>query len=87
MKLLDRLIFEQGGRCFFCHKQIPKSHASVEHLVSKSAGGTDEAGNVVVCCKTLNGLFGSKSIKDKIKICINQEGGFQCPEIKNEIAK
>ncbi len=76
---LDRLLFSQGGECFFCRKPLPKADASVEHLVASANGGTSEDGNCVACCKALNHLLGSKSIKEKLQIVLNQKGKFQCP--------
>jgi len=76
---LDRLLFSQGGQCFFCRKPLPKAEASVEHLVASANGGTSDDGNCVACCKALNQLLGSKSIKEKLQIVLNQRGNFQCP--------
>jgi len=76
---LDRLLFAQGGQCFFCRKPLPKEEASVEHLVASSNGGTNDDGNCIACCKALNHLLGSKSIKEKMQIVLNQRGNFQCP--------
>lgn len=76
---LDRLLFAQGGQCFFCRKALPKAEASVEHLVASANGGMNDDGNCVACCKALNHLLGSKSIKEKMQIVLNQRGNFQCP--------
>lgn len=76
---LDRLLFAQGGQCFFCRKPLPKAEASVEHLLASANGGTNDDGNCVACCKALNHLLGSKSIKEKMQIVLNQRGDFQCP--------
>lgn len=76
---LDRLLFAQGGQCFFCRKQLPKAEASVEHLVASAHGGSNDDGNCVACCKTLNHMLGSKSIREKMQIVLNQRGNFQCP--------
>lgn len=76
---LDRLLFAQGGQCFFCRKPLPKAEASVEHLLASANGGTNDDGNCVACCKALNHLLGSKSIREKIQIVLNQRGNFQCP--------
>jgi hypothetical protein len=76
---LDRLLFAQGGTCFFCRKPLPKAEASVEHLVASANGGTNGDDNCVACCKALNHLLGSKSIKGKLQIVLNQRGDFRCP--------
>lgn len=59
---LDRLLFAQGGDCFFCHEALPRGDASVEHLVASTLGGGDNDENCVACCKTLNRLFGRMSV-------------------------
>ncbi len=76
---LDRILFAQGGQCFFCRRQLPKAEASVEHLVAVANGGKNDDDNCVACCKALNHLLGSKSIKEKLQIVLNQRGSFQCP--------
>jgi len=78
-KPLKRLLFAQGGRCFFCDKPLPATSASVEHLVAKANGGNDQDGNCVVCCKSINQLLGSMSLKEKIQVCLKQKGQFECP--------
>jgi hypothetical protein len=78
-KPLDRLMFTQGGLCFFCRKPLPQSEASVEHLVASANGGGNGDDNCVACCKALNALFGSMSLKEKIQLVLNQNGHFKCP--------
>ena len=78
-KPLDRLMFTQGGLCFFCREPLPQSDASVEHLVASANGGGNGDDNCVACCKALNALFGSMSLKEKIQLVLNQKGNFNCP--------
>jgi hypothetical protein len=78
-KPLERLLFAQGGNCFFCRKQLSKADASVEHLVAVTHGGKDGDENCVACCKALNTLFGRMSLKEKLHIVLNQKGVFACP--------
>jgi hypothetical protein len=78
-KPLDRLMFAQGGRCFFCDAPLPKGEASVEHLVASARGGSNGDDNCVACCKAINTLFGSISLKEKLKVVLNQAGRFRCP--------
>lgn len=79
MKQLERLLFLQGGRCFFCAERIPEGEASVEHLVAAANGGPKDDQNCVVCCKTVNAALGSLSIKAKLQAVLNQRGRFVCP--------
>lgn len=72
-------MFAQGGLCYFCNLQLPKSEASVEHLVPTSRAGSNSDDNCVACCKAMNTLLGSMSLKEKIKVVLNQKGQFKCP--------
>jgi hypothetical protein len=72
-------MFTQGGVCFFCKEPLQQSEASVEHLVASTNGGGNGDDNRVACCKALNGLFGSMSLKEKIQLVLNQKGHFKCP--------
>jgi hypothetical protein len=72
-------MFVQGGLCFFCEQPLAQGDASVEHLVASANGGGNGDDNCVVCCKALNALFGSMSLKDKIRAVLRQKGTFKCP--------
>ena len=72
-------MFAQGGLCYFCDMPLPKTEASVEHLVPSSRAGSNSDDNCVACCKAVNGLFGSMSLKEKIRVVLNQNGKFACP--------
>lgn len=79
MKQLERLLFLQGSRCFFCDETIPEGEASIEHLVATANGGAKQDDNCVVCCKAVNAALGSLHIKEKLKAVLNQRGRFVCP--------
>jgi len=72
-------MFAQGGLCFFCKQPLPRSEASVEHLVASANGGSNNDENRVACCKAVNALLGSMSLKEKIQVVLNQQGQFKCP--------
>ena len=79
MKQLERLLFLQGSRCFFCAQPIPDGEASVEHLIATSNGGPKDDENCIVCCKVVNAALGNLSIKAKLQVILNQRGAFNCP--------
>ncbi|WP_205678647.1 HNH endonuclease [Aquisphaera insulae] len=79
MSILERLLFAQGNRCFFCDQPLNRSEATVEHLVASSNGGSNAEGNCVACCQSLNYLLGSLSLKEKLRVVLNQRGRFRCP--------
>ena len=72
-------MFAQGGLCFFCNMPLPKDEASVEHLVPSCRAGSNSDDNCVACCKAVNALLGSMSLKEKIRVVLNQKGDFTCP--------
>ena len=82
MKQLDRLLFEQGGDCFFCKQPLQKADASIEHLHAVANGGTSAEENVVACCKAINALLSNKPLKEKFGIVLRQKAGFRCPADK-----
>jgi hypothetical protein len=78
---IERLLFLQGNRCFFCQQPLAKADASVEHLLATANGGNNHDGNCVACCKAVNRLLGSLQLKDKFKVVLNQRGTFVCPDV------
>ncbi len=78
-KPLERLLFAQGGRCFFCDDLLGAAEASIEHVVALANGGTNGDENCVACCKSLNHLLGRMSLKEKLRVLLNQQGQFKCP--------
>ncbi len=76
---LDKLLFLQSSKCFFCARTLTKAEASVEHLLAASKGGTNDDENVVACCVTLNRAFGSIGLREKIRIILDKAGDFRCP--------
>jgi hypothetical protein len=58
---------------------LPKSDASIEQLFACAHTGGNNDENCVACCKSLNAIFGSMSLKDKFQVVLNQKGNFKCP--------
>ena len=87
---LDALLFQQGGRCFYCGQPLRREDASVDHVVPSSMGGTRVIDNTVVCCKTINAYFGNLSPKQKLAVILAWNGQLQCPhqgEVKSSVAE
>ena len=74
-------MFVQGGACFFCKSALPRAQASIEHLFASANGGGNNEDNCVACCKSLNAILGSMSLKDKFQVVLNQHGNFKCPNV------
>ncbi len=86
MKQLQRLLIQQGQKCFFCAGQIPEGEASVEHLDALSNGGEKTDHNCVACCRAINTALGNLTIKDKIRAILCQPSPFPCPR-RTELAE
>jgi 5-methylcytosine-specific restriction endonuclease McrA len=76
---LEKLLYLQSNKCFFCGRVLTTAEASIEHIQPKSGGGNNADGNVVACCITLNRTFGSISLKEKIRIILDRAEKFTCP--------
>lgn len=68
-----------GRSLLFLQTALPRNDASVEHLQAIANGGANGDENCVACCKTVNALLGSMSIKQKFEVVLNQQGQFRCP--------
>lgn len=51
----------------------------MEHLFASANGGGNNDENCVACCKSINALLGSLSLKEKFQVVLNQKGQFKCP--------
>src|SRR5258706_14431543 len=77
---LERLLFLQGGLCFFCGEPLPKADASVEHLQALASGGNHPDDNCGPCCKAVKRVLGGRPLQAKIQGVLNQKGAFPCPQ-------
>ena len=76
---LRKMLYLQGGSCFFCGMPLAEVDASIEHLNPKSRGGASAEDNEVVCHRTLNHAFGNMDLKRKFEFVLKTKGTFRCP--------
>lgn len=76
----ERLLYLQGGLCFYCRRKLDLSDATIEHVIPKSMGGKNDESNVVVCCRAINSLFSNMTPKEKFEALIAWHGPMPCPE-------
>ena len=76
---LQKMLYLQAGRCFFCGEALKEEDASIEHLNPKSRGGTSAEDNEVVCHSSLNETFGALDLKRKFEFVLKSAGKFACP--------
>lgn len=63
-----------GGICFYCGVHLTEAEASLEHLLSKIHGGSNNKENLAIACKSCNLEAGSKSVVKKVKFRDEQLG-------------
>ena len=76
---LEKILYLQSGKCFFCRQQLALSEASIEHLHPRSKGGSSTEDNEVVCCTALNQTFGNMDLRTKFDFVISAAGSIKCP--------
>ncbi len=68
MKKLNELLFNQGGKCFYCDAVLDINEATLDHVVPQSKGGTGDLDNLVVCCRYANHAFKDYPPKHKMGV-------------------
>jgi hypothetical protein len=68
MKKLNSLLFNQGGKCFYCDATLDIDEATLDHVIPQSKGGSNNLDNLVVCCKYANHAFRDYSPKQKMTV-------------------
>jgi hypothetical protein len=77
---LERMLYLQQDKCFFCDESLSIADANIEHLHPLSKGGTRTEDNEVVCHKSLNETFGNLPLKQKFEFVLKAAGSFKCPK-------
>jgi 5-methylcytosine-specific restriction endonuclease McrA len=63
VKKLKWLSALTGGRCAYCGVEFTEvNFMTVDHLVSRRKGGTDERGNKLPCCSSCNATKGHRPL-------------------------
>lgn len=56
------LMDEFSWKCFYCDEKLTKEQRTIDHIVPKIKGGTNDLHNLVPCCRKCNGNKGGKSL-------------------------
>ena len=60
---IKHIILEKtGGVCSKCGKPLPLEKTTIDHLIPKYRGGTDELSNLIPMCKRCNKQKGSRIV-------------------------
>lgn len=62
------IVERDGNACFYCNYHFNQDYPpTIEHLLAVSAGGSDNAANLVLACEICNKKAGSWPLIKKIK--------------------
>jgi len=76
---IETLLHRQGGRCFYCRKELDPRLATIEHVVPQCLGGWEGFTNLAACCGRMNLLLSGLPPKHKMEILLNWRGKSPCP--------
>jgi len=54
----DALYKQQGGKCMYCGRKLPKDVFQIDHKTSMKRDGSDRMSNLQLLCSTCNGRKG-----------------------------
>ncbi|MBC7660043.1 MAG: HNH endonuclease [Chitinophagaceae bacterium] len=50
--------------CQYCSKKLSEKHATIDHIIPRSKGGSDTWENTVCCCVSCNSKKGSRTLEE-----------------------
>ena len=59
-KIAERTKKPVSDFCTYCRRRIKPGQETVDHVIPKSRGGSDDAWNLVICCKSCNERKGDR---------------------------
>lgn len=71
--LIDLLFHKEGGRCRYCSRAVRKNYysetyefddATIDHIVPKSKGGTNDRDNLALSCRACNHAKGDRDLNE-----------------------
>lgn len=58
-KLYKRLLDRYGNYCYICNKWLLAGDVTIDHIICRGDGGTNEQSNLRLCCIKCNNLKSS----------------------------
>jgi 5-methylcytosine-specific restriction endonuclease McrA len=66
--MVARLIARDGDACWLCTRPMKDGHESIEHLVARSEGGSDDPANLALCHWGCNLHLSNRPLARKLKM-------------------
>ena len=63
-----RVFHKTGGRCAYCGISLDKSRFTLDHIIPRCKGGTDDIVNLVPCCESCNKRKWDKDLTEFLPI-------------------
>jgi 5-methylcytosine-specific restriction endonuclease McrA len=70
----QRIFVRDGFTCRYCGYDMTLHYAyphlqilTIDHVVPRYAGGTNDEGNLVTCCRRCNGRKGNRSVDEFLR--------------------
>jgi len=76
----------EGGRCFYCLRQIPARLACIDHVVPRARVGCNSYRNLVSCCMECNSEKGERSAEEFLR-WLFREHRLGAAELKDRFRK
>ncbi len=67
LRLATELMIRDGKRCFYCDLELAPETATVEHLLPRSCGGSDDLANLALACRPCNEAARDRPIVQKVR--------------------
>lgn len=66
-RLRAQILDRDGGRCFYCLRELTLESATLDHIVPQAAGGESTSTNLVACCHECNSAKGATPAGDFLR--------------------
>lgn len=63
---MREVVKRDGTDCFFCGEPVLPGHRTIEHLIPRASGGTNDPANLALACGGCNRDVGGMSLAEKI---------------------
>ena len=67
-KLVRKLLERDGRLCWLCDRPMIAGKETIEHLLARAAGGTNDLANLVLCHRGCNAHLKDRPVERKLRM-------------------